>query len=223
MLRLVQTRLLLETTGTLRTALLFLSCCGRVISSVSDGKVSYRKRLRNGITDIKADDAVDLFQDMIRSRPLPAVIDFNRLFGVVARTKQYDLVLALSKQMELIGVAYDLYTLNIVINCFCRCRKVQFAYSVLGKVMKFGYESDTTTFNTLLNGLCLEGRVPEAVELVDRMIEMGHRPDLITINTLVNGLCLNGKVSEAVVLIDRMVMDMLSDGRLKKSFLDRLS
>ncbi|CDY16111.1 BnaC08g40120D [Brassica napus] len=29
---------------------------------------------------------------MIMSRPLPMVIDFNRLFGLVAKTKQHDLV-----------------------------------------------------------------------------------------------------------------------------------
>jgi len=89
---LIQTRLL--ETGTLRTAL-FLSCYGRVFSSVSDGKgkVSYRERLRSGIVDIKEDDAVDLFQEMTRSRPRPRLIDFSRLFSVVARTKQYDLVL----------------------------------------------------------------------------------------------------------------------------------
>ncbi|WZZ82154.1 hypothetical protein YC2023_102726 [Brassica napus] len=46
-------------------------------------------------------DAVVLFQTMIESRPLPTVIDFNRLFSAVARTKQYDLVLALCKQLEL--------------------------------------------------------------------------------------------------------------------------
>ncbi|CAL9231619.1 unnamed protein product, partial [Arabidopsis halleri] len=48
---LIQTRLL--ETGTPRTAL-FLSCYGRVFSSVNDGKrkVSYRERLRSGIVDI---------------------------------------------------------------------------------------------------------------------------------------------------------------------------
>ncbi|CDY26585.1 BnaA09g46920D [Brassica napus] len=30
---------------------------------------------------------------MLRSRPLPTVIDFNRLFGLVAKTKQYDLLI----------------------------------------------------------------------------------------------------------------------------------
>ncbi|XP_020869316.1 pentatricopeptide repeat-containing protein At1g12300, mitochondrial-like [Arabidopsis lyrata subsp. lyrata] len=142
---------------------------------------------------------------MIGSLPLPSLVDFSKFFSAVAKTKQYGLVLDLCKQMELNGIAHNIYTLSIMINCFCRCRKLQFACSVMGKILKLGYEPNTITFSTLINGFCLEGRVPEALELVDRMVEMKHRPDLIMINTLVNGLCLKGKVYEAVVFIDRMV------------------
>nr|VDD58999.1 unnamed protein product [Brassica oleracea] len=167
--------------------------------------LSYKEKLRSGLFSIKKDDAVALFQSMILSRPFPTVIDFNRLFSGIARTKQYDLVLALCNQMELNGISHDLYTLSIVINCFCRCRKLGFAFSAMGKNFKLGYEPNTVTFNTLLNGLCLEGRVFEAVELVDCMVLSQHVPDLITLNTLVNGLCLQDGLSEAMSLIDRMV------------------
>ena len=167
--------------------------------------LSYKEKLRSGLFSIKKDDAVALFQSMIQSRPLPTGIDFNRLFSGIARTKQYDLVLALCNQMELNGISHDLYTLSIVINCFCRCRKLGFAFSAMGKIFKLGYEPNTITFNTLLNGLCLEGRVFEAVELVDCMVLSQHVPDLITLNTLVNGLCLQDGLSEAMSLIDRMV------------------
>ncbi|KAF3570555.1 hypothetical protein F2Q69_00060764 [Brassica cretica] len=128
-----------------------------------------------------------------------------RLFGAVAKTRQYDLVLSLCKQMELHGIAHNIYSLSIVVNCFCRRRKLGFAFSVMGKMLKLGYEPNTVTFSTLVNGLCLEGRVSEAVALVDRMVETKVRPNLITLSTLVNGLCLNSIVPEAVALIYRMV------------------
>ncbi|KAF8104830.1 hypothetical protein N665_0166s0016 [Sinapis alba] len=175
-----------------------LSCCERdfsCLSSSSNRKLSYRERLRSGIADIKKDDAVELFQSMIRSRPLPTIIDFGRLFSAVAKTKQYDLVLSLCKQMELQGIVHNIYSLSIVINCFCRCRKLGLSFSVLGKMLKLGYEPNTITFSTLVNGLCLEGRVSEAVGIVDRMVETKVRPNLITLNTLVNGLCVQEYVS----------------------------
>ncbi|CDY26590.1 BnaA09g46870D [Brassica napus] len=83
--RLVQ--LHLSETGTLRTDSLcsfstFLSCCKRDFSGTTDVKVCFRERLRNGLINIKKDDAVDLFQSMITSRPLPTLIDFSRLLGL---------------------------------------------------------------------------------------------------------------------------------------------
>ncbi|CAN6907893.1 unnamed protein product [Brassica oleracea] len=92
----------LTETGTLRTSLLHRSyellcfVCVRELSGPGCRRnLSYKERLRNGIVGIKKDDAVALFQTMIESRPRPTVIDFNRLLSGLARTKQYDLVLAL--------------------------------------------------------------------------------------------------------------------------------
>ncbi|KAF3604359.1 hypothetical protein F2Q69_00037167 [Brassica cretica] len=50
-------------------------------------------------------------QSMIQSRPLPTIIDFNRLLSEVSRTKQ----------------------------------KLGFAFSVMGKMLKLGYDPDTIT------------------------------------------------------------------------------
>ncbi|CAH8388885.1 unnamed protein product [Eruca vesicaria subsp. sativa] len=182
--RFVQTRFL-------QTCTMFLSeqaCKGK--------KVSYKERLRIGIVDNKKDDVVELFKSMLLSRPLPSIIHFSRLFSALAKTRQYELVLSLCQQMEFQGMKHNSYTVNIIINCFCRLRKLGFAFSIMGKGLKLGYEPNTITFSTLVNGLCLQ---------VDRMVEMEVRPNLVTLNTLVNGLCLNSKVSEAVALVDRMV------------------
>ncbi|KAF2618177.1 hypothetical protein F2Q68_00042441 [Brassica cretica] len=191
--------LLLETAGTLRTSLfhrtpyeLLSFVCERGFSSgrTSGRNLCYRERLRSGLVGIKKDDAVALFQTMIESRPRPTVIDFNRLFTALARTKQSDLVLDLCKQMELQGIAHNIYTLSIVINCFCRRRKLGFAFSVMGKMLKLGYEPGTVTFSTLINGLCLQGRVSEAVDFVDRMVGMKVIPNLIILCDTFGANCL---------------------------------
>ncbi|KAF3532085.1 hypothetical protein DY000_02041665, partial [Brassica cretica] len=102
-------------TGTKRIALFLFSSA---FSVLSDGRVSYKERLlTSGIVGIKKDDAVSLFQSMIQSRPLPTIIDFNRLLSEVSRTKQ----------------------------------KLGFAFSVMGKMLKLGYDPDTITFSTLIN------------------------------------------------------------------------
>nr|VDD55960.1 unnamed protein product [Brassica oleracea] len=107
----------------------------------------------------------------------------SRLFSAVTKTKQYELVLSLCKQMELQGIAHSIYTLSIVINCFCRRRKLGFAFSVLAKMLKLGYEPDTFTFSTLVNG-----KVPEAVALIDRMVEHGCQPNACTYGPVLNSI-----------------------------------
>ena len=69
-----------------------------LVSAAIDIYLSYKERLRSGIVGIKKDDAVALFHSMIQSRPLPTIVDFSRLFSGIAKTKQHDLVLGLSKQ-----------------------------------------------------------------------------------------------------------------------------
>ncbi|KAL0732643.1 hypothetical protein Bca4012_008852 [Brassica carinata] len=102
-LRLVRPRA--PETGTLRNAFFqspYEFFCERGFSSgvSSDRYLSYGEKLRSGLVDIKRDDAVDLFRSMIRSCPLSTVIDFNRLFSAVARTKEYDLVFNLELWMK---------------------------------------------------------------------------------------------------------------------------
>ncbi|KAF3573810.1 hypothetical protein F2Q69_00063470 [Brassica cretica] len=167
---------------------------------------SSSERLRSvGLVDIKKDDAIDLFQTMLRSRPLPTVTDFNRVLGLVARSRHHYHVLGLCRRMELQGIAYDLDTLNIMIKSLRRRRQISSAFAVFGKILKLGYKPDSETFNTLYSVLSLEGRVLEAVEFVDCMILSQHVPNLIILDSLVNRLCLSGNASEAVALIDRMV------------------
>lgn len=52
-------------------------CTKRDFSALSD---DYREKLRNGLTDIKLEDAVGLFSEMVKSRPLPSIIEFTKLF-----------------------------------------------------------------------------------------------------------------------------------------------
>ncbi|WZZ11195.1 hypothetical protein YC2023_097116 [Brassica napus] len=196
-------------TGTLTTSLLhgryeFLSCCGRDFSCLSsDRNLSYKERLTSGIAGINKDDAVHLFKSMLRSRPLPTVTDFNKLFSTVAKTKQHSLVLSLSKQMEFNGVAFDLYTLNITMNCFCRLRKLERklkeAEELYNEMITRGIDPDTITYNSLIDGLCIENRLDEANQMVDVvMVSKGCDPDIVTFNILINGYCKAKLVDEGM-------------------------
>jgi len=93
------------------------------------------------------------------------------------------------------------------------------------------------TYNIMIGGLCKKGPLSEAELLFRKMEEDGHAPDGWTYNILIRAHLGDGDATKSVKLIEelkrcgfsvdastiKMVIDMLSDGRLKKSFLDMLS
>ena len=134
------------------------------------------------------DHALNLFDTMLHMRPLPSIDDFNHMLGAIARMKHYSVVVTLIKQMGSLGVSPDVYTVNVLINCFCCLNRVDFGFSSLGRVLKLGYQPDCITLNTLVKGLCLQGNIARAVRMVDELEKKGYELDVITYGTIVNGL-----------------------------------
>ena len=66
--------------------------------------------------------------------------------------KHYPTVISLSKQMEAKGIVPDLVTLSILINCLRHLGQMAFSFSVLGKILKLGYQPNSITLTTLMKG-----------------------------------------------------------------------
>ncbi|KAG8646637.1 hypothetical protein MANES_09G018580v8 [Manihot esculenta] len=134
----------------------------------------------------------------------------------------------MSKTIELLGISHNLYSLSILINCFCHLHLVDFGFSVFGKMLKFGLEPDVVTFATLINGLCIESKIDKAVEFFDDMVARGYQPNVRTFNviaqntfnvmiqrgvepgvitytSLIDGLCISDQFKEALALLKEMV------------------
>ena len=72
------------------------------------------------------DDALTLLNQMLHTHPRPSLFEFTQLLGTIVRMKHYEAAVSLLRQMELLGIHHDVYTLNIVLNCFCRLPHVGF-------------------------------------------------------------------------------------------------
>ncbi|KAL4332287.1 hypothetical protein GQ457_07G015290 [Hibiscus cannabinus] len=149
-------------------------------------------------------DAWIVFNKMVDKYPKPPIVEFNKLLAAVVRMKHYAVVVSMCSRMELVGVSHDVYSLSILINCFCQLGGVGFGYSVLGKMLKLGVEPNIVTFSTLINGLCKQRKISEAVCLFDEMVKKGYQPHLIVYNTLLNGLCKIGSIDKAVRFLRMM-------------------
>ena len=97
--------------------------------------------------------------------------------------------------MVLLEVAPDVYSLNILINCFCNLNQMGFSLSVLGKILKLGFEPDITTLNTLIKGFLHENRIAEATQLWRKLGEEGNcmereacKPNAVVYSTIIDSL-----------------------------------
>ena len=121
------------------------------------------------------DHALHLFDTMLHMRPLPSIMDFTQLLGAIARMKHYSEVITLIKKMESVGISSNVYTLSVLINCFCHLNRVDFGFSVLARILKLGYQPNRITLSTLVKGLCLQGNLGGAVRLVVEMEKKGYK------------------------------------------------
>lgn len=87
--------------------------------------------------------------------------------------------------MELNGIESDLFTFNILINCFSQLGQNSLSFSILAKILKKGYHPTAITFTTLIKGLCLKGQIHQALHFHDKVVALGFhlgQNSLITIH-----------------------------------------
>ncbi|QHO13101.1 hypothetical protein HN873_052510 [Arachis hypogaea] len=65
------------------------------------------------------DEAVDSFTRMLSMRPPPSIIQFTKILGSLAKTNHFPTAISLFQQLQATGIAPDLFTLSILINCCC--------------------------------------------------------------------------------------------------------
>ncbi|XLS94583.1 hypothetical protein HN51_070591 [Arachis hypogaea] len=82
------------------------------------------------------DEAVDSFTRMLSMRPPPSIIQFNKILGSLAKTNHFLTTISLFQQLQARGIAPDLFTLNILLNCCCGMGRMTLAFSVLARIFR---------------------------------------------------------------------------------------
>nr|KAJ0215052.1 hypothetical protein LSAT_V11C300146570 [Lactuca sativa] len=172
-------------------------------SSNRQTMVKHPRSMSEKITNL--DDALQLFDEMTQRQPLPSVVKFNQSLQAVAKMKHYSCSIELFKQMNVVRVPVDAYTINIVIKCCCQMHHTSEGFAVLGYGFKRDISPDVCTFSALLNGLILEDSVLKAERLFKKLIkEELCEPDTIMYTTMIKGLCKFGNNDTAIALLKLM-------------------
>nr|GLL49838.1 putative pentatricopeptide repeat-containing protein At1g12700, mitochondrial [Ipomoea trifida] len=159
------------------------------------------------------DDALKLFRQMAHNRPLPSVIQFNKLLSRILKLKHYSVVVSLFQEMRIKGIPISVYTINILVDVYCRSSRVDCGFCVLGVVFKCGFEFNVVTFTTLIKGLLLDNKIVEAVGLFKKLVrENVCKVDQITYGVLINGLCKAG-----VYIFSILVDALCKEGKLESA------
>ncbi|KAJ0909554.1 putative tetratricopeptide-like helical domain superfamily [Helianthus annuus] len=176
--------------------------CTRIRLPASTSHLNQRiLHLKNGSGPTKVNDALQLFDEMLQRQPPPPIFQFTQLISLIVKEKQYSTALILLKQMKLMGIPANIYTINISINCHCRLNQVAYGFALLATILKQGHPPSLATYTTLIHGLVLADRVFEAVELFKKLLrEKVCEPDQVMYGSVINGLCKVGHTSKALEL-----------------------
>nr|GME18535.1 putative pentatricopeptide repeat-containing protein At1g12700, mitochondrial [Ipomoea batatas] len=165
-------------------------------SSVSPNQ----SKFRNSFNDL--DDALNLFREMAHNRPLPSVSQFNKLLSGILKLKHYSLVVSLFQEMRIKSIPISVYTINILVDVYCRSCRVDCGFCLLGMTFKCGLEFNVVTFTTLIKGLFLDNKIVEGVGLFKKLVrENVCKVDQITYGSVINGLCKAGHTQNALDLL----------------------
>ncbi|MFQ6645617.1 hypothetical protein Gotur_020316, partial [Gossypium turneri] len=112
------------------------------IQALSENSMSVRGNPKISDRFHNVEDALASFKKMIDKYPLPSILEFTKILSPIVRMKHYATVVSMCRQMEVLGVPHNVYSFNILINCFCQLGHTDFGFSVFGKMLKLGVEPD---------------------------------------------------------------------------------
>ncbi|KAJ6329863.1 hypothetical protein OIU76_008648 [Salix suchowensis] len=182
------------------SSLLSINLSNYISSFSSSSRYKHKNDASSSFRNVH--DALASFNDMLHRKPLPCIIQFAKLLSAIVKMGQYyDVVISLSKQMELAGISPNTYTLSIFMNCFCQLLRVDLGFSVLAKVLKL------VMYRILVHAMCKSGNHKDARKLFSELIVQGFQPHVQLYTTIINGLCKEGLLEEALKAFRNMEAD----------------
>ncbi|KAF3960067.1 hypothetical protein CMV_015180, partial [Castanea mollissima] len=104
-------------------------------------------------------------------------------------------------------ISPNIYTLNTMVNGYCKLGNVVEAELYLSKILQAGLNPDTFTYTSLILGHCRNKDVDRAYRVFNLMPQKGCRRNEVSYTNLIHGLCEATRVDDALELFSQMRED----------------
>ncbi|XP_074318863.1 uncharacterized protein LOC141655696 [Silene latifolia] len=173
--------------------------------SNSDFKIALSRFLNSSEKDCNFRIALSQFDALVHSQPTPHISAFTSILNPLFKNKQYSTYIALCNKLDFLPVRPHFYMINMIIKCYCQLGRADLGLSLMGKLMKLGFQPNIITFTNLIHGLCVNnGNVGAAVALFRKAVDQGWQMSVLTYGTLINRLCKVGQTDEALKMLRMM-------------------
>ncbi|KAL8482796.1 hypothetical protein ACS0TY_025722 [Phlomoides rotata] len=142
------------------------------------------------------DDAICLFRDMLRMRPLPSILVYTNLLSVIVKMKHYSVALYVFDEMRRIGAPVDEYTRGSPkpkID-FSTIKDVDDAICLFRDMLRMRPQPSILVYNNLLSVVVKMKHHCVALSVFDEMRRIGAPVNEYTFNIAVNCYCLVNRV-----------------------------
>ncbi|CAH8313053.1 unnamed protein product [Eruca vesicaria subsp. sativa] len=154
---------------------------------------NYKKKSRDGfLQGIKVEDVVDLFNEIVKSRPFPSSMEVSNLLVVMAKLRSMmlsslwrgdiDLALDLLKKMDKRKLEANVVIYSTIIDGLCKYKHVDDALNLFNVMENKGIKGNVVTYSALVDGFVKEGKILEAEKLYEEMIARSIDPSISSLH-----------------------------------------
>ncbi|KFK27815.1 hypothetical protein AALP_AA8G433500 [Arabis alpina] len=155
------------------------------------------------------EDAVQALFKMKELGLNPTTSTYNTLikgYGIAGRPERSSELLDLMLEENNVEVRPNIRTFNVLVQAWCKKKKVEEAWKVVHKMEECGVRPDTVTYNTIATCYVQKGETKRAEqELVEKMVMKNKaKPNGRTCGIVVGGYCREGKVRDGLRFVRKM-------------------
>ncbi|KAK1349817.1 hypothetical protein POM88_054742 [Heracleum sosnowskyi] len=135
--------------------------------------------------------------------------------------QKYSAAVSMSRELRVLCFPVNIVTFNNIIKCCCHLNNtLDYAFSLLGGMIKSGLVPNVVTYTTLIKGLLSQDRPVDAEHLFKKLLTFNEvQPNVVTYSIVIDGLCKisNGyckrqKVDKSIDLLRQMPAEGLKPG-----------